>query len=78
MMSRTHMLEAIWHSSSFGNERRLVFAMSKVALTDRNEERNRGIFETKEMVQGKRLVEEKLKRAAVGKEEKKRRRVKNK
>ena len=54
-------------SSSFGNEMRLVFAMSKVALTDRNEERNRGIFETKEMVQGERLVEEKLKRAAVGK-----------
>lgn len=52
MMPRTHMLEAIRHSSSFGNERRVAFAMLKVVSTDRNEKRNRVIFETKEMIQG--------------------------
>lgn len=51
-MSRTHMLEAIRHSSSFDNERGVVFVMLKVASTDRNEKRNQAIFETKEMSQG--------------------------
>lgn len=39
MTSRTHIPDEIWHSSSFGNERRDTFAISKVVSTDRKEKR---------------------------------------